>query len=194
MLVAQAKKAAEEFTHSKIPDDIIDKVTQKISGLTRNIVLIGMPGCGKSSIGSELASKTGRELVDTDEWVINHTGKSIPAIFTEDGEETFRNLEKKALETLCKQSGSIIATGGGIVKCPENRNTIRQNSVVIFIDRDITELPVSGRPLSEKEGVGTLAKARLPIYEKWCDYKIKAGSIEETTEEILKKTHGGFNE
>jgi len=184
MLSAQAKRAAELFTHSLITDDMIETITQKISAKTRNIVLIGMPGCGKSSIGSKLAHKTGRELVDTDEWVIKHAGKSIPAIFTENGEEAFRKLENQALETLCKQRGSIIATGGGIVKRPENRNIIKQNGFVVFIDRDINDLPVSGRPLSERVGIATLAEARLPVYEKWCDFKVKAGFIDETAEDI----------
>jgi len=187
MLVAQAKRAAELFTCLSIPDDKIESIKNKIAESTRNIVLIGMPGCGKSSIGTQLATKMNREFADTDDWIIKHAKKSIPAIFAEDGEETFRKLENEALETFCKKSGLIIATGGGIVKRKENRNIIRQNSVVIFIDRDISKLPVSGRPLSEKEGIKALAEARLPVYNQWSDFIVESINVEQTAEDILKK-------
>jgi len=186
MLAAQAKRAAELFTGLSIPDDKIESITLKITGLTRNIILIGMPGCGKSTIGAILAEKTGREFADTDEWVEKRAGKSIPMIFAEDGEEAFRKLENEALEELCKQSGYVIATGGGIVKNEKNWNIIRQNGIVVFINRDLADLPVSGRPLSEKEGITALAEARLPVYTRWSDFKVKAVNAEETAEEIRK--------
>jgi len=172
MLVAQAKKAAEIFTNTSIPDEKIEEITQKITMQTQNIVLIGMPGCGKSTIGKELAAKLGRELKDTDEWVETKTGKSIPTIFAESGEEAFRKLENEALEELCKQSGLVIATGGGIVKRAENRDIIKQNGIVVFLDRDIKDLPTEGRPLSQRKGVEKLAAERLPLYKKWSDYSI----------------------
>jgi len=186
MLVAQAKNAAELFTGLSIPNEKIESITLKITASTRNIILIGMPGCGKSTTGKILAEKTGREFADTDKWVEKRTGKSIPEIFSKNGEETFRKLENEALETLCKQSGYVIATGGGIVKHEKNRNIIRQNGIVVFIDRDIADLPVSGRPLSEKEGITALAKARLPVYARWSDKTVKAAGAEETAEEIRK--------
>jgi len=182
MLAAQAKRSAELFICASIPDQKIDAITLKISRLTQNIVLIGMPGSGKTSIGEALAQKMNREFADTDEWITKTAGKSIPAIFAQEGEEAFRKLEYDALQTLCKRSSLVIATGGGIVTKPRNRNIIRQNGIVVFLDRDLTQLPVSGRPLSQKEGIDALAAVRLPLYSQWSDYKIPVSDIEKTAE------------
>ena len=191
MLVAQAKRSAELFTRTPIPDEQIETIVSKIARLTRNIVLIGMPGCGKTSIGAALAEKMGREFADTDEWVVQTAGKSIPAIFSEDGEDVFRRLENEALQTLCKRSGLVVATGGGIVKRPENRRVIRQNGVIVFLDRDAAQLPTSGRPLSEREGVEALAAARLPLYTQWSEYRIPVRGIEKTAADICAQLSGG---
>ena len=180
MLVAQAKRSAEIFTRSSICDEQIEIITSKIARMTKNIVLIGMPGCGKSSIGAALAKRMGRQFVDTDEEVVKAAGKPITAIFVEDGEEAFREMETEALRTWCKRSSLVIATGGGIVTKKENRNIIRQNGIVVFLDRDITELQITGRPLSEKEGVVALATNRLPLYSKWSDYSVPVHGIEQT--------------
>jgi len=188
MLVAQAKSSAERFTRTAIPDEKIESIASKIARLTKNIILIGMPGCGKSSVGAALAEKTGRRFADADEWVANKAGKSIPDIFAADGEDAFRKIETGALEELCKQSGLVIATGGGIVKPRENKNIIRQNGIIIFLDRDISELPVSGRPLSEKSGVEKLAAERIKFYSEWSDYKIKVRGVEQTAADIYNIT------
>jgi len=190
MLVAQAKNAAEQFMRVSISDEQIETITSKISRLTRNIILIGMPGCGKTSIGTALAQKMNREFLDTDEWIVKTAGKSIPTIFAEDGEDVFRKLENETLQLLCKRSGLIISTGGGIVKRHENRNIIRQNGIVIFLERDISELQTSGRPLSEKEGVAALAKVRLPLYAQWCDYSVSVCGVEETATSIYEQLLG----
>jgi len=187
MLVAQAKKSAELFLRINIPDELIEVVTSKIARLTRNIVLIGMPGCGKSSIGAALAKRMNREFADTDEWIIKTAGKPIPAIFALDAEDVFRKLESDALKVLCKRSGLVIATGGGIVKRQENRNILRQNGIVIFLDRDINELSKSGRPLSERDGVLALAEARLPLYSQWSDRIIPVCGVEQTATDIIKQ-------
>ena len=194
MLVAQAKKAAELFTRASIPDEQVEQTTSKIARLTRNIILIGMPGCGKSSVGAALAEKTGREFADTDDWVVKAAGKSIPDIFAADGEEAFRKLESDALKTLCKRGGLVIATGGGIVKRRENRNALKQNGTVIFLDRDIAELPASGRPLSEKEGAAALAAARLPLYAQWSDHTVPVRGVEQTAADIFRRfTEGALS-
>jgi shikimate dehydrogenase len=192
MLVAQAKKSAERFTGISIPDEKIETVASKIAYKTLNIILIGMPGCGKSSIGAALAKRMDREFADTDECVIKAAGKDIPAIFTQDGEDEFRRLENDALQKLCKRSGLIVATGGGIVKRPENRNIIRQNGITIFLDREISLLPLSGRPLSESEGVNALAAARLPLYKQWSDHNVFVNGVEETAAEIIEIISRGF--
>jgi shikimate dehydrogenase len=191
MLAAQAKKSAEHFTQTSIPDGKIEEIISKIARATRNIVLIGMPGCGKTSVGMALAKKTGREFKDTDEWITEASGKSISAIFAEDGEEAFRRMENEALQALCKQSGIIIATGGGVVKRPENRRIIRQNGIIVFLDRDVAELPISGRPISEREGVAALAAARLPLYTQWSECTIPVRGVEQTATDIFERFSGG---
>ena len=191
MLVAQAKKASEQFICSSIPDEKIETIVSKIFRLTTNIVLIGMPGCGKSSIGAELARMMGREFADTDEWVVKTAGKPIPAIFADDGEEAFRKIENDALTALCKRSGLVIATGGGIVKRQENRKFIKQNGIIVFLDRDIDELPTSGRPLSEKNGVAALAAARLPLYSQWSDFTVPVRGARQTATDIFEQFSRG---
>ena len=184
MLSAQAKRAAELFTGRPIPDEMIDIVSSKIAFLTRNIVLIGMPGCGKTTVGEALGKLLGRECADTDARITEAAGKPIPAIFEKNGEDYFRDLETAALRELCKRSGLIIATGGGIVKRPENLRLMRQNAVIVFIDRDINTLQTSGRPLSQRDGVEALAGARLPLYRQWSDHTVKAHDIGQTVNEI----------
>jgi len=185
MLVAQAKRAAEVFTGEAISDEKIGFIYEKILRLTGNVVLIGMPGCGKSTVGQELARLTGREFFETDAMVSERAGKSIPRIFEEDGEEVFRQLETGALRAVSAKSGCVIATGGGIVKRPENRRFIRQNSVAVFIDRKVNELPVDGRPLSLKTGVEALAAQRIPLYREWSDYTVTArGGVQRTATDI----------
>ena len=185
MLVAQAKKAAEIFTNSLIDDSKIEEITSKINNKTRNIVLIGMPGCGKTSIGKAFAAKTGRNFADSDDLIIEMSGKSIPDVFTQDGEDVFRKLETDALKNLCKQSVLVIATGGGVVMRPENKNIIRQNGIVVYLDRVITELPITDRPVSIRDGISALAAVRLPLYEQWSDYKLPVSDVEQTVNELM---------
>jgi shikimate dehydrogenase len=186
MLVAQAKNSAELFMNMKIPDDVIDRITAKIECQYRNIVLIGMPGCGKTSIGTFLAKKTGREFIDIDEYIARTAGKPVPNIIIEDGEDAFRAKESQALKTLCKESGLVIATGGGVVTRHENHRIIRQNGIVVFLDRDIAQLPVTGRPLSQRDGVESLAAVRLSLYKQWSDHIVNVHGIEETSADIEK--------
>ncbi|MCL2721072.1 MAG: shikimate kinase [Treponema sp.] len=162
----------------------------------KNIILIGMPGCGKSSIGTALAKMMNIEFADTDELIIKTAGKSIPDIFTQDGEEIFRKLETEALQTLCNRTNKtngkkpkvlVIATGGGIVTRPENQEIIKQNGIVFFLDRELSQLPTTGRPLSQKEGIEVLAKVRMPLYSKWSDYTVPVCGIEETAKKIHKQ-------
>ncbi|UOO38613.1 shikimate kinase [Oscillospiraceae bacterium CM] len=188
MLVAQAKRAAELFTGRPIDDGVIDEITENIAGTTRNIVLIGMPGSGKSTTGKALARAINRPFVDTDELIATRAGKSIPAIFSQLGESSFRRLETDILRDVSKESGTVIATGGGIVKSPENLQLIQQNSVCVFLDRALTDLPVSGRPLSQQLGVSALAEERLPLYSSWCDHRITVTSVDETVASIRAAT------
>lgn len=186
MLVAQAKEAAEVFTGGKISDEVIEKIYRELSHQMKNIVLIGMPGCGKSTIGTLLAEKLGRTLADADEKIISLAGKSIPDIFAQDGEPTFRDWETKALTELGKQSGLVIATGGGCVTQKRNYPLLHQNGYLVWLERDCSVLPTDGRPLSQANDLGKMYAARKPLYEAFADIRVEnAGTPEETAQKIL---------
>ena len=186
MLVAQAKEAAEVFTGGKISDEVIEKIYRELSHQMKNIVLIGMPGCGKSTIGTLLAEKLGRPLADADEKIIFLAGKSIPDIFAQDGEPTFRDWETKALTELGKQSGLVIATGGGCVTQKRNYPLLHQNGYLVWLERDYSVLPTDGRPLSQANDLGKMYAARKPLYEAFADIRVEnTGTPEETAQQIL---------
>lgn len=190
MLVSQAARAAELFTGLAVSDDVVESVTRAVEREAKNIALIGMPGCGKSAVGKALAHLTGRPFYDSDELVAARAGKTIPSIFAEDGEEAFRKMEHEVLRELCARSGAVIATGGGIVKRPENLPLLRQNSVTVYLERPLSDLPVHGRPLSQKHGVEALYRERAPLYEAWSDFTVKsARSVSETARKIAEVLH-----
>ena len=186
MLVAQAKEAAEVFTGGKISDEVIEKIYRKLSHQMKNIVLIGMPGCGKSTIGTLLAEKLGRTLADADEKIISLAGKSIPEIFAQDGEPTFRDWETKALTELGKQSGLVIASGGGCVTQKRNYPLLHQNGYLVWLERDCRVLPTDGRPLSQANDLGKMYAVRKPLYEAFADIRVEnTGTPAETVQKIL---------
>ena len=186
MLVAQAKEAAEVFTGGKISDEVIEKIYRELSHQMKNIVLIGMPGCGKSTIGTLLAEKLGRTLADADEKIISLAGKSIPEIFAQDGEPTFRDWETKALTELGKQSGLVIATGGGCVIQKRNYPLLHQNGYLVWLERDCRVLPTDGRPLSQANDLGKMYAVRKPLYEAFADIRVEnTGTPAETVQKIL---------
>lgn len=172
MLVAQAKEASEYFTGYKLSDDLIAKIHQKLSHQMQNLILVGMPGCGKSTIGHLLAERTGRQFVDADEEIIRMAGKSIPDIFAEDGEDVFRQWETEALEQLGKQSGLVIATGGGCVTKERNYPLLHQNGTIVWLKRNLDLLPTDGRPLSHKERMQEMYAYRAPLYAAFADITV----------------------
>lgn len=174
MLVAQGKRAAELFLGHDIPDSETDRIFKKLSTEMQNIVLVGMPGCGKTTVGKALAEQLNRPFFDADKEVLKRTGKSAEAWIEACGEAVFRQKETEVLESLCKQSGTVIATGGGAVTVPENADILRQNSIVFFINRDVSALPVEGRPLSKATALSEMYEVRLPLYRGVCDYEIAA--------------------
>lgn len=184
MLVAQAKRSAEVFTGKPISDDEIDKITFALERQTLNILLIGMPGCGKSTVGKKLAEALNKTFADTDELIAEKTGRQIPDIIQKDGIEAFRRIETEVLSEISKQSGYVIATGGGIVTIPENLPLVRQNSIVFFIDRAVSELSTKGRPLSQTQGVEKLYNERIELYHSFADYIIKSSTVEKNIEKI----------
>lgn len=186
MLVAQAKEASEWFTNSQLPDSCIEAVYQKLRMEMENIILIGMPGCGKSTIGKALAERLGKTFVDADVELEKNEGKSIARIIPEDGEVHFRELETKTLEQLGKQSGLVIATGGGCVTREENWALLRQNGRIFWLERDLNLLPTDGRPLSQANRLEDLYAKREPLYRKWADHIIdNNGSENQTIGRIL---------
>ncbi len=191
MLVAQAKEAAEYFTGSVIDDALIGKIYGVLSSQMQNIVLVGMPGCGKSTIAALLAQKLGRKAVDADEEIVRLAGKSIPEIFAQDGEEVFRSWETKALEILGKQSGLILATGGGCVTKSRNYPLLHQNGQIFWIQRSLEVLPTDGRPLSQSGKLEAMYEIRKPMYEAFSDFVIQNnGSPEKTVAAIIACMEG----
>lgn len=188
MLVAQAKKAGEIFTDCEIPDVKIDEIKKEIEFKTKNIVLVGMPGCGKTTVGKKLASLTGKEFCDSDD-VISFLGRTPQEIIVSDGEKAFRKIETDVLSDLCKKSGLVIATGGGCVTVEENHDVLRQNGYVVFIERELENLETEGRPLSTD--IGKLWQKREPLYRGVADMCVKsAENPDKTAEEILKRIKG----
>lgn len=172
MLVAQAKEAAEYFGGKSLDHNLIETVYRKMSARMQNIVLIGMPGCGKSTVASLLAKQLNREMVDADAEIVKRAGKTIPDIFAEDGEEIFRQLETQVLEDLGKQSGLIIATGGGCVTKQRNYRLLHQNSSIFWLERDLRQLPTDGRPLSQAGNLRDMYEVRKPLYEAFADHRV----------------------
>ena len=188
MLAAQAKRSAELFLGTDIPDGEIARIEEKLSRETRNIVLIGMPGCGKSTVGKLLAGALGREFCESDALVEREAALSIPEIFRREGEAGFRKRETAALAELGKLSGAVIATGGGCVTRQENYPLLHQNGVIVRLQRRLDRLPREGRPLSLQSDIGELYERRRPFYERFADLSISNdGTPAETVRVILDK-------
>lgn len=185
MLVAQAKEASEWFTGKQIPDAAIEAVYQKLRLEMENIILIGMPGCGKSTIGKALAQRLGKEFVDADTELEKREGRPIARIIPEDGEDRFRELETKTLEHLGKQSGLVIATGGGCVTRAENWPLLLQNGRIIWLKRELNLLPIDGRPLSQANKLEDMYAKREPLYRQLADYVIDNNGSESQTIDLI---------
>ena len=187
MLVAQAKAAAELFLGRPIPDGRVADITREMERDTRNLLLIGMPGCGKTTVGQALAHRLGRKLVDTDALVEEAAGCTIPELFAREGEEAFRRLEHEILCRVGRESGLVIATGGGAVTRPENLDPMRQNSTVIFLRRPLDQLPIEGRPISQANSLEELYRRRLPLYQQAADWAVDNVSLDDTVTEIIRR-------
>ncbi|MBR3588837.1 MAG: shikimate kinase [Clostridia bacterium] len=188
MLVAQAVKSAEQFIEKEIPEENIDEVYNSLLSERKNIVLVGMPGSGKSTIGKMLSEKTDREFLDTDKMIEEKENKKIPEIFAEKGEEYFRNVESECVAEACKKMGVVIATGGGAILRKENRDAMRQNGAVVFLERDISSLATDGRPLSSsEEKLRSMQEIRIPIYKAVSDFRVKTDNNAEITLSEVEK-------
>lgn len=188
MLVAQAKKAHEIFFNTKIDTSVCEKIESVLRMQMCNIVLIGMAGCGKSTVGKVLSEKLGKELVDTDQMIENVENMPIPEIIGKFGEVHFRNCENAAVILAGREKECVIATGGGVITRPENYNPLKQNGIIVFINRDADLLPTNGRPLSQMHGVKALYEQRMPLYRQFADIEIDGnGTIEEVADRIIKE-------
>ena len=186
MLVAQAKLASEIFRNVKIDDSKIEDINAIIEADVRNIMLIGMPGCGKSTIGKKLAEATGKIFVDVDAVIVERAGKSIPEIFAEEGETAFRQLETEVFADLSKEKNQVIATGGGVVTRACNKQLLRQNSIVVFIERAIEDLTISGRPVSQAKPATQIYAERIEFYRAYSDVSVENVDVDETVKNILE--------
>lgn len=182
MLVAQALRASEIFTGEAIPLSRIDEIYDAIMSEQKNIVLVGMPGSGKSTCAALLSEKTGRECTDTDAMIVEASGETIPDIFAKHGEAEFRRRETEAVKLAGKGANKIIATGGGAILKEENRNALRENSTVIFLQAQTDTLATDGRPLSkDAETLRKMLEIRLPLYLETADYTVEVSPDPEIT-------------
>mgnify|MGYP000261400844 CR=1 FL=1 len=187
MLVAQAKKACEYFTGNLVPDAEIDRIERLLSRQMENIILIGMPGCGKSAVAGALGKALGREVFDTDAYIEEHTGYTPEQIITMQGESVFRTHESEAVRELGSAFGAIVATGGGAVLHEENYAPLHQNGVIFWLRRDLDKLERDGRPLSRAGNLNAMYEMREKRYLRFADYIIDNNrALEDTVEDIRK--------
>ena len=170
MLVDQAREAAELFTGRAIPALETDRIFAALQSDILNLVLIGMPGSGKSTLGCALAKRLNRPFVDCDQEIVRRAGMSIPEIFSTQGEAGFRKLESAVIADVCRERSRVISAGGGAILRPENVRAMRQNGVVLMLERDLDRLAMDGRPLSKsKAALEAMWALREPLYRAAAD-------------------------
>ena len=186
MLVGQAVRASELWTGTEIAPGKLEQVFRDTAASMENIVLIGMPGCGKSTVGKGLAERLGRQFVDADEELVKRLGP-IPDYFAVHGEQAFRREEAKILAELGAKSALVLATGGGCVTVRENYESLHRNGTIVWLRRDLEKLPTDGRPVSQRDGVAAIYEKRKPLYEAFADRVVdNNGPVEETVDAILR--------
>ncbi|MBO5775884.1 MAG: shikimate dehydrogenase [Clostridia bacterium] len=188
MLVYQGIKAYELYTDTICSDKVAQTILNQIYNDKRNVVLIGMPGCGKSTVGKAVALKLNKEFIDVDDEFTNTFGLTPSEAILTKGEEVFRDMEAEVVKALSAKLGIVIATGGGSVLRAENRKALKANGAIVFIDRDLNLLSSDGRPLSQQKGVEALYGEREPIYRTVADFTIatdKTTTIEDVAQIIV---------
>ena len=167
-----------------MPEEKVEEITGCLRRKVSNVCLIGMPGCGKTTVGERLAARLGKKFVDIDREIVKRMGKEIPEIFRESGETGFRKMESEVLSEVTKQTGQVVATGGGVVVTPKNCELVRQNGEVIFLKRDLRELTVAGRPVSQSRPLEQIYEERIDAYRSWSDFQVENRTVEKTVREI----------
>ena len=187
MLVAQAVRASELFLDTAYPEDLTDRVYARILRRKENLVLIGMPGSGKTAAGHILAEKTGLPFCDTDQLIVEKAGKPITDIFRDSGEQAFRDLESEVIRDLSLRGGIIVSTGGGAVLRPENVTALKQNGRLFWLDRDPDSLiPTDDRPLADTaDKMKRLYVERQPVYKAAADEIIPVRGTPEQIADII---------
>ena len=169
MLVAQAAKASSLFLGQEVSDSQIENISRELHTSKENIVLIGMPGVGKTSTGKALAKLLNRSWIDTDLLIKQKAHCDASTYLQTHGEAAFRRLEYEVIQEISSMSGAVISCGGGVVVTPSNYQLLRQNGKLVYLTRPLEDLAIAGRPLSQSVGIQELAAKRLPLYEAWAD-------------------------
>lgn len=192
MLVAQAKVAAEIFLGQDIPQQALEKTLQTIDSRFRNVVLIGMPGSGKSTVGKLVAERLKKPFVDIDEEICQTVGMSIPEYFEKKGEPAFRSIERELTAKFGGMNGQVISSGGGSVMDEVNRRSFRYNGIIVYLERDLGSLPHHGRPVSQRAGsLEQLFGERHPVYQALADLVIdNNGPLTQTVDRIVDSLGG----
>ena len=155
--------------------------------MCKPILLIGMMGCGKSTLGQMLAKRLGRAFIDLDGEIERREGRSIPDIFAAEGDAGFRKYETAALLDALDADNAVIATGGGAVTRAENYPLLHQNGTIFWLRRDLALLPKDGRPISQRSDLAELYAQREPLYARFADAVIdNNGTPEQTVQQILE--------
>lgn len=187
MLVEQARASKDLFLGESSSITQTQSVEASLYMDVQNIVLIGMPGCGKTTIGKTLAKVLGKPFIDTDKEVEKLSNKTITQIFEEDGEAMFRKYESEVVKKASLSLGAVIATGGGTPLNPINRELLAQNGYVVLLRRSLNRLATKGRPLSSAENLKKMQTARMPCYEEMKDCEICAnGNVNEVVNSLLE--------
>ena len=169
-----------------------------IEDMKKNIVLIGMPSCGKTTIAKQLSKKLSIPCYDSDVLIEEREKRTIAEIFKTDGESYFRQIEQDVISIVSQHTESIISTGGGVILQEENINRLKENGILFFIKRDLTLLNVkdASRPLSKDyKALEEMYAKRLPLYKKYADaIVLNNGKIEEVVQAIIKITGGTMDD
>ncbi len=173
MLVAQAFKSFALFTGTDLDNRVVEDTIFALENQVKNIVFIGMPGSGKTTLGLLLAEKLKFPFIDTDDLIEKRTGMTIPLFFEESGEEEFRKIESQVAKEIGKYQGHVISTGGGMILNPLNMESLSQNGTIIFLNRPLENLAAEGRPLSNSlDSLRKMSSKRIPLYKKYSEYII----------------------